>query len=203
MTVEPFEKPVTPSADEQTTQESAPTTPEEALIAALHKIAALEDEVKNEKDRALRAIAEMENTRRRLEKDKEDGAKFATTRFARELLSVADNLRRALSAIPEDARAQNDVLKNIYDGVAATEREMLRVFANAGIQKIEPLGELFNPNFHEVMFEAEIPQKMAGTIIQVLEAGYTIHERLLRPAKVGVAKGDPNLSVGNAIDQSI
>ncbi len=140
------------------------------------------------KDKMLRALAEVENIRRRSQKEREDTAKYAVTSFARDLVTVADNLRRALDSVPEEAAAGNELLQNILTGVAATEKQLLSALENAGIVKIMPGEEKFDPNFHEVMFEAEIPGKTAGHIIEVLEPGYMIHDRLLRPARVGVAK---------------
>jgi len=113
---------------------------------------------------------------------------------------VADNLRRALDAITPDQREKNEQLKNIFMGVEATERELLRVFENNGIRKIEPLHQKFDPNLHEVLFEAPAEGKAPGTIIQVVEPGYIIHERLLRPARVGVAGGG-DVSAAPGIDQ--
>lgn len=174
--------------------DAQPQAPSDSLTLALAKIAEMEKLVADSNDRALRALAESENTRRRLEKEKADASKFAAAGFARDLLSVADNLRRAIDAIPETARAENDMLKNIIVGIEATEREMLGAFARNGIRKIEPMDQPFDPNFHEVMFEAAVPGKMPGTVVQILEPGYVLHERLLRPARVGVAKGDPNVT---------
>ncbi len=161
---------------------------------------ALEAKLAEANDRMLRALAEVENIRRRGERERQDTAKFAVSGFARDLLSVADNLRRALQAISSDQREQNEALQQIYAGVEATERELLRSFEKNGIRKIEPLDEKFDPNLHEVMFEAEIAGKVPGTIIQILEPGYVLHERLLRPARVGVAKGD---AAASHIDQQV
>lgn len=173
----------------------------DAAPAQEAKIAELEKKLADVTDKALRAMAEADNTRKRAERERQDTAKFAVSSLARDLLSVTDNLRRALQAIPETEREKNEQLKNIYTGVETTERELLRVFENNGIKKIEPIGEMFNPNFHEVMFEAEMPGKAPGTIIQVFEAGYMIHDRLLRPARVGVAKG--SVASGSAVDQEV
>jgi molecular chaperone GrpE len=153
------------------------------------RINTLESELERTKDQMIRALAEAENTRRRATKDREDASKFAVTSFSRDLLSVADNLRRALYAIPAELIAENPQVKSFTDGIEATERELLRSFEKNGIQKIEPLDQPFDPNFHEVMFEAPMPDKPNGTIIQVLEPGYTISGRILRPARVGISKG--------------
>lgn len=156
---------------------------------AAAQIAELERELANASDRMLRALAEADNTRKRLEKERLDTAKFAITGFARDMLPVADNLRRALDAITPEQRENNPELKNIYIGVEATERELLRVFEQNHIRKVDPLHQTFDPNRHEVIFESPAPGKPAGTVIQVVEPGYMLHERLLRPARVGIAKG--------------
>jgi len=153
------------------------------------RVAELEAALATLNDKMLRALAEAENTRKRMEKERQDTAKFAVSAFARDLLSVADNLGRALSAITPEQKEQNEPLKNIATGVEATERELLRVLESNGIKRVECLGQPFDPNLHEVMFEIDDASKTPGTIVQVLEPAYTIHERLLRPARVGVAKG--------------
>lgn len=148
--------------------------------------AELEAQLADMKDRLLRALAEGENIRKRSEKERQDTAKFAVASFARDLLSVADNLRRALAAAPEEKSPE---LQAILTGVAATERELLRVLEANGVRKIDSLGKPFDPNLHEVMFEVEAGDKAPGTVAQVVEEGYMLHDRLLRPARVGVAKG--------------
>jgi molecular chaperone GrpE len=148
-------------------------------------------EVADYKDKALRAMAETENVRRRLEREREDTARYAISRFAGDLLSVADNLRRALDAVPAAAVQKDEFLAKLVDGVGATERTMLSVLDKNGVKKIDPTGEKFDPNFHEVLFEMDDPSKPAGTVVQVLEAGYTIGGRLLRPARVAASKGGP------------
>ncbi len=156
----------------------------------LDEFETLEAELAKTKDQLLRALAENENTRRLARKDREDAGKYAISSFAREMLGVADNLRRALDHVPEDLIAQNAEIKNLTDGINATEREMLRTFEKQGIKQIDPMGELFNPNFHEVMFETPGTGEPAETVIQVMEKGYTLKDRLLRPARVGIAKAD-------------
>lgn len=168
--------------------------------ADLIRISALESELERTKDQMIRALAEAENTRRRAVKDKEDASKFAVTSFSRDLLSVADNLRRALDAIPAELVAENPQVKSFTDGIEATERELLRSFEKNGITKIEPLDQPFDPNFHEVMFEAPMPDKANGTIIQVLEPGYTINGRILRPARVGISKGGVDTPVNQSTE---
>ena len=151
------------------------------------RVAALEAELAEMKDRALRAMAETENVRRRLEREKEDAVKFAATRFAQNLLPVADNLRRAVESVPAEMR---ESMGNLLEGIEATERSLLQAFEKAGITPIETQGKLFDANFHEVMVEIDYPDKPAGTIVQQFETGYMIAERLLRPARVGVAKSN-------------
>lgn len=151
--------------------------------------AELEAELAAFKDKALRALAEAENTRRRLSADKEEALRYAAAAFAREIVPVADNLRRALDSIGAEARAKDRALDNLAVGVEMVERMLLAAFERVGIKPIEALGQRLDPHRHEVMFEIEDKAKPAGTVIQVLETGYVIHDRLLRAAKVAVAKG--------------
>jgi len=157
---------------------------EEALAAARAEAAQF-------KDQLLRAMAETENTRRRAQRDRDDAQKYGITNFAREVLSVADNLRRALEAIPADTLQSDEALRTLYDGIAATERQLETALGKQQIERIWPEGERFDSNFHQAMFEVPDSGKPAGTVVQVLQAGYKIHDRLLRPALVGVAKGGP------------
>jgi molecular chaperone GrpE len=168
--------------DEFGANPEAPATAEDALAAARAEAAQL-------KDQLLRAMAETENTRRRAQRDRDDAQKYGITNFAREVLSVADNLRRALEAIPSETLQSDEALKTLYDGVAATERQLEAALGKQQIQRIWPEGERFDSNFHQAMFEVPDSGKPAGTVVQVLQAGYKIHDRLLRPALVGVAKG--------------
>jgi molecular chaperone GrpE len=168
------------------------------------RIAELEMALAAEKERGLRALAEAENTRRRAIKDREDAGKFAISRFARDLLDVLDNFSRAMDAVPEDLKEVDERINAVVSGVESVQNDMLKIFSTHGIQKIEPLDEKFDANFHEVMFEVPGSGKPEGIIVQVIEPGYVISERLLRPARVGVAKGDANAqSVGNEIDQEV
>ncbi|HNQ91986.1 MAG TPA: nucleotide exchange factor GrpE [Alphaproteobacteria bacterium] len=151
------------------------------------QIVQLEKALAEAKDQLIRTVADMENLRKRAAREREDASKFAVSGFARDLLDVADTFRRALVSIPEELRTDDKILP-LIQGIEATERVFLSCFEKNGIKKIEPLDEIFNPNFHEVMFEAPIPDKQNGTIIQIIEPGYMLHDRLLRPARVGVAK---------------
>jgi len=148
------------------------------------------------KDRLLRALAETENVRRRAERDRSDAAKYGVTQFARDLLDVADNLRRALESMPE-SQVRDDVTRNLLAGVAATERALLAALERHGIRRLDPKGERFDHNFHQAIFEAESTGKPAGTVVEVLQPGYVLHDRLLRPAMVGVAKGEPKPDRGD------
>jgi len=152
-------------------------------------IAELEAELAKAKDQMLRALAEAENTRRRADRDRQEAAKYGAVGLARDLLSVSDNLRRALQALPEDARDGDGWAKDLITGVELIEREFLDAFAKQGVIKMEPLGEAFDHNFHQAMFELEDPEKPAGTVVQLLQPGYRLHDRLLRAAMVGLSKG--------------
>ncbi|MGE4313282.1 MAG: nucleotide exchange factor GrpE [Pseudobdellovibrionaceae bacterium] len=154
------------------------------------EVARLKTQLAQMKDQALRALAEAENTRRRAVKEREDASKYAIAGFARDLISVADNLRRALDAVPDDIDGVPEPIAALLTGIEATERELLKAFERHKIKKIEAYDMPFNPNFHEVMFEAPIPDKTPGTVIQVIEEGYILEDRLLRPARVGIAKGE-------------
>lgn len=146
------------------------------------------DEVAQLRDQLLRAMAETENVRRRSQREIEDTAKYAVSKFAKDVLGVADNLRRALDSVPKDAQETDPALKALIDGVGMTERELLGAMERHGIKAVQPLGQKFDANKHQAMFEVESPDKEPGTVVQVLQPGYVIGERLLRPALVGVAR---------------
>lgn len=171
------------------------------LDASQEQAAFLQSELDKARDQTLRALAEVENTRRRAVKEREDAAKYAVTAFARDLLDFSDNFQRAIDAIPEEMKAEgDDRIRNLIAGVAAMEQQMLRTFEKHGIKKIMPANEMFDPNFHEVIFEAPGTGKPAGTVIQIAEPGYTLHGRLLRPARVGVAKDEGTGGAGRKIN---
>lgn len=178
------EEAVTPPEEETT-----PAAEEDEAARVSHVIAALQEEVASAKDQTLRALAEAENIRKRAFREREDAAKYAIAGFARDLLDFADNFQRALGAIPEEARSDARVAA-VVEGILAMEKDLFTTFEKHGIQKITPMDEMFNPNFHEAMFEAPGTGKPGGTIIQVIESGYILKDRLLRPARVGVAKND-------------
>jgi molecular chaperone GrpE len=168
----------------------APIESQTAQASADDRLTELEVELADHKDRLLRALAETENVRRRAQREREDASKYAVTGFAKDLLSAADNLRRALDSLPE-AEIRDERTRSLLAGVAATERELLGVFERHGIKRIDPTGDRFDHNFHQAIFEADRADQPAGTIVEVLQPGYVLHDRLLRPAMVGVAKGGP------------
>jgi molecular chaperone GrpE len=170
-------------------QSEQPLSPEE-------QIAKLQEELLQARERTMRALADSENTRKRAMKDRDDAGKYAVANFARDMLAFGDNFARALQAMPDDTPPA------VSEGLEAMEKELLSTFERHGIRKIEPLDEPFDANFHEVMFEAPNPDKPAGTIIQVIEAGYVLNDRLLRAAKVGIAKAgeENNTDPGAQID---
>ncbi|OLP45165.1 nucleotide exchange factor GrpE [Rhizobium oryziradicis] len=158
----------------------------------LDMIASLQAENAELRDRFLRLAADMDNLRRRTERDVKDAKAYAVTGFARDMLAVSDNLRRAIDAVPAEARAAAEAgLAALIEGVEMTERAMLSTLERHGVKKIEPEGQKFDPNFHQAMFEVPNPDVPNNTVTQVVQAGYTIGERVLRPAMVGVAKGGP------------
>jgi len=182
--------------DNQPVEETEPDAAPEMDAAA--RIAELEKQLAEMKDRALREMADAENTRKRAQKEREDTAKYAVGNFAKDILGVADNFRRALEAAPQDVI--DPAVKNLIAGIDATERQLQAVLERFGIKKVEPLGQAFDPNFHQVMLEVETAEHAPGTVVQVLQPGYMIHDRLLREALVAVAKGAA--PVAQSIDKS-
>ncbi len=186
----PASVPETPSADPEPGAAAPAGAPEVPPAPAPEiQIAALESQVAELNDKLLRALAEAENVRRRAERDRDDAFKYAIANFARDVLGVADNLRRARENIDADVRKADPAVDKVMAGIELTEREMLATFERYGIKPVAALGEKFDHNRHEALFEIEDKTRPAGTVVQVLETGYTLHDRLLRPAKVGIAKG--------------
>jgi molecular chaperone GrpE len=154
------------------------------------EVSRLEAENAKLKDQLLRSLADAENLRRRAERDKEEASKFAITKFARDLLDPADNLRRALEAAPADPA--DEATRTLIDGVGATERELLAAFDRHGLVKVDPPpGEKFDPTYHEAMFEVPGTGHPPGCVVQVMQPGYVLNGRLVRAARVGVSKGEP------------
>jgi len=183
-------------ADETKTPDLAePATEIESPIAAPPEdprdaqIAALAEEAASLKERMLRMAAEADNVRKRLEREKAEATLYAATNFARDLLSVADNMGRALAAVSPEVRA-DEVAANLLSGVELTERELLNVFQRYNIRKLETIGQKFDPNMHQALFEVPTGEQPPGTVMQEVQAGYAIGERCLRPAMVGVAKAE-------------
>ena len=181
--------------------EAAPEAPDtmQAETAAPDPVAALAKEAADLKDRLLRTLAEMENLRRRTDKEVADARVYGVTNFARDILAVADSMERALKALDDEIRDKADAgVKALLDGVELTERELIKVMEKHGVKKIEPQGQKFDPNLHQAMFEIPDPSVPAGTVVQIMQPGYTIGERVLRPALVGVAKGGPKAPAADA-----
>jgi molecular chaperone GrpE len=160
-------------------------------------------EIADLKDRILRTMAEMENLRKRSERDRKDASQYAITGFARDLLDVADNLRRALESIPADSLTAHEDMKPFIEGVEMTERSLLNAFEKNGIERFNPEGEKFDHNFHEAMFEAPTTEHPSGMIIQVVQPGYKIKDRLLRPARVGVARNTEAAKPSEGVDKTV
>lgn len=176
------------AADSEPQQEADPNDPD-FVLGVLDKLKSENEELK---DKALRAVAEMENLRRRTAREIADARSYAVANFARDMLNVSDNLQRAIQAVPEEKRTEgSDDFKALIEGVEMTQREMLKGLGNNGVQKIEPEGEKFDPHFHQAMFEIPNPDVPNNSVAQVVQDGYVIGERVLRPAMVGVAKGGP------------
>lgn len=154
-------------------------------------------------DKLLRTLAEGENLRRRAQREREDTAKFAITNFARDILSVADNLQRALASLPETPADAEDAIDAFADGVKLTERELQSIFERHGIEKIDPQGQKFDHDRHEAMFEMPTADAPAGTVVQVFEVGYLLKDRLLRAAKVAVAKALPEPDESERVDTKV
>ena len=158
----------------------------------------LEAKISELKDQLLRTVADSENLRKRLEREKEQTRKFGIANFAKDLLSIADNLGRALDAAPNKEDIEDQAIENFVLGVQMTEQELQKAFDENNIRKIDPLGEKFDYNFHQAMFEVEETDQEPGVVVQVLQPGYAIDDRILRPAMVGVAAakgGKKNVAV--------
>ncbi len=192
------------TTDTQPEPSIGPETPPEAAPEQTPREIELEAEVAKLKDQLLRAVAETENVRRRLEQQAEDRGKYAVGNFAKDVLQVADNLHRALESIPAEARASDPMAHKLVEGVELTERTFHSTLERYGIKKIESLGQRFDPHLHQAMMEIEDATRPAGMVILEMQAGYVIHDRLLREAMVGVSKGGPKAQPGDAgVDTSV
>lgn len=175
-------------AEKAEMQENATPAPEAANEN--DQVATLEAQAAELRDRFLRAVAEGENIRKRAEKDVADARAYGITAFARDVLTVADNLARTIEHVSAEARASADPsLKALLEGVEITERDLQMILQKNGVKPINPMGEKFDPHFHQAMFEVPDSGRPHGTVVQVVQTGYAIGDRVLRPAMVGVAKG--------------
>ncbi len=174
-----------------------PDDPEEGSVEALTK------DIADAKDKMLRTLAEMENLRKRTAKEVTDARAYGIAAFARDVLDIADNLQRALDAVPQEARdAADPGLKALIEGVELTERSLHKTLEKNGVQKLDPLNDKFDPNFHQAMYEVPDSSVASGTVVQVIQSGYTIGERVLRPALVAIAKGGAKPAPSAAQDLS-
>src|SRR5262245_47541790 len=197
------EEPLSVIVDNDGEQRAAERDPEQVAADLARALADANAKITELKDQNLRALAETENVRRRVQRDRDESLKFAATGLAKDLLPVADNLRRALDAIPKEALENDEALRTLATGVEMTERLLLAALDRHQIKRIEALGQKFDSNLHQAMFEVPGSGQPAGTVVQVLEAGYTIHDRLLRPALVAVAKAEAGGAAGNGAAPTI
>ncbi|WP_372426519.1 nucleotide exchange factor GrpE [Salinarimonas chemoclinalis] len=160
------------------------------------RVAELEAERDALKDKLLRALADVENIRRRAEREVADARTYAKTNFARDMLSTADNVRRALESLGDAREGLEGPAKTLVEGIELTERDLLHTLERHGVKKLDPVGDKFDPNLHQAMFEIPDETKPSGTVVQVVQTGYVIGERCLRPAMVGVSKGGPKATNG-------
>ena len=175
----------TSEKEEQVSEE--PKDQEEAEISPEELIEKLNEEIIGLKDQRLRAIAELENFRKRAEKDQSDALKYGISNFAKEIINIRDNIERAQSSISDEAK-NNEAIKSVIEGIDLIAQSVVSTFEKIGIKKIESLNEKFDHNLHQAMMEIENEELEPGTIVQELIPGYTLHDRLLRPAMVGVSK---------------
>lgn len=183
---EHFEVTDADNLDENTREEEGAIASDENSISDLDYAGQL-DELN---DRLLRMAAEMENLRKRSLKEREDAIKYSTTKFARDIITVADDLERAIESVKEFDFETNDAMKTLYDGVELTLRSLTQIFSRNGIERFDPLGEKFDPTMHEAMFEVPNSENESGIVVHLVEPGYRLNDRILRPARVGVSKSD-------------
>jgi len=188
-------------SDEQNPEN--PEANDNPFAAEFAVLEALKAEIESLKDQRLRALAEVENIRRRAEKEKAEASQYAVTKFARDMLGIADNFSRALAACPPAAREAADAqIKAVLDGVEATDRQLLATLERYGVKQVETEGK-FDPNLHQAIAEVPGNGKPPGSIVDVAQAGYMIGERLLRPAMVTVARREPAPASGDTVDTKV
>lgn len=178
-------------ADAAPDDQAAAQQPGAGEPSADERVQQMAAEIAELKDRSLRALADAENTRRRSQRELNDARKYAASGIIKDLLNVSDNLQRALESVPGELRDGDEQVKNLVVGVEMVAKDLLSAFEKHGVKKIEPLGEPFNHEFHQAMYEVPNSGKPNGTIVEMLQPGYVMHDRLIRPAMVAVAKGDP------------
>lgn len=188
----PSQPPAASQPDTQQPQDAAA----QAEKGLQEVVAALKVEVEGLKDRWLRAHADAENVRKRAEREREEAAKYAITKLAKDIVGVGDNFQRCIDAVPPGAAEKDPTLKSFLEGVTMTERELLNVLDRHGIKRLQPMNEPFNPHLHQAVMQVPRTDVPNGTVVEVYQAGYTIEERVLRPAMVGVAQGGPKPSDG-------
>ncbi|HVZ51104.1 MAG TPA: nucleotide exchange factor GrpE [Pseudolabrys sp.] len=187
-----------PTARQAENAEAAAQAADPAVAASDDPVAAARREAAEYKDKVLRTLAEMENLRRRTEREVTDARVYGIASFARDVLAVADNMHRALEAIgPELRESGGPKVKALIEGVELTERELLKSLEKNGVKKFSPQGEKFDPNLHQAMYEMQDPNLPSGSVGQVIQAGYMIGERVLRPALVAVVKAPPKAASNN------
>jgi len=191
--------PTNQAAESSSGHTAATNNANDPVQAQQAEIEELRQEVAKLQDQWQRARAEADNTRKRAEREMAEHAKYAVAQFARDLLGVADNLRRALESLPSD-KISDPAVVSIVSGIGMTEKELLSAFERHHIKQLNPLGEPFNHDHHQAIFEVEDATVAPGTVVQLLQAGYILHQRLLRPAMVGVAKGGVAATAGAAVE---
>lgn len=174
--------------EQEAINDNAPN--EETMDASAARIAELEAELAKMKDQWVRAAAETENVRKRAERDQQETARYASAKFARDMVDVLENVKRAADSVSADKRAENELLKTVGDGLDMTASQLEEIFARHGVKRIDPMGEKFDHNLHQAVVQVDQPGAEPGTVVQVVQAGYVLHDRLLRPAMVAVTKGD-------------
>ena len=184
--LEPNEDPANPALSPKAEPQDATAEPDLEVGTDLEALLAENTDMR---DRLLRTMADMENLRQRTEREKADTARYAISNFALDVLAIGDNLKRVIDHVPAEEAGQDPALKSLIDGVSLTERELLNMLDRHGVTRIEPLGQRFDPNMQQAMYEVPTTEVPDGTVVEVMQAGYTIGDRCLRPAMVAVAKG--------------
>ncbi len=198
----PWVDPDVPATEGQADNDDADAAPDTTDIVAA-QLDSLKSENADLREKLLLTVADMENLRRRTEREKQDAGKYAISRFAQDVLSISDNLTRAIASMDDETRnSAAEGITNLIAGVEMTERELQNVLSRHGITQLSPKGEKFDPNFHQAIFEVENAEVPSGTVVELIQAGYVINDRMLRPAMVGVSKGGPKAAPAPAGDSA-